>query len=187
MRFVEGERSPDHQSARGLVEGADFEQHAPDIGMHQDGIGRLAGLLGAGQRAALQALFGVGGRVLVGGFGLRETLHGDVEAGAVHHHEHRIEPAIFLADKPTLRTVIIHHAGRIAVDAHLVFDRAARHFVSLGQRSVVVDQHLRDEEERNALDAGRGALDAREHEVNDVFGEIMLARGDEDFLARDRE
>ena len=37
------------------------------------------------------------------------------------------------------------------------------------------------------LTPGRRALDPRKHEMDDVLGEIVLARGNEDLLARNRE
>ena len=89
------------------------------------GSAGLSGAFGAGERAALQAVLRVGGRVLVGDLGLGEALDADREPRLVHHHEHGVEAAIRLADEPARRAVIVHDAGRVAVDAHLVLDRAA--------------------------------------------------------------
>ncbi len=47
--------------------------------------------------------------------------------------------------------------------------------VGLAQRAVGVDADLRHDEERQALGAGGRAVDAREHEVDDVLGEIVVA------------
>ena len=80
-----------------------------------------------GERAALQPLLGVGDGVLIGDLGLRQPLHADAEPRLVHHREHGGEAAIFLADQPAGGAVVVHHAGRVAVDAHLLFDRAAGH------------------------------------------------------------
>ena len=49
------ERGPQHQRARRLVEGAHGHQRAAHVRMHDDRIGRLVLVLGAGERAALQA------------------------------------------------------------------------------------------------------------------------------------
>ena len=125
MRDVALQRGPHHHRARRLVEGADGQQRAAHVRMHDDRIGRLVRRFRPGQRAALQAVLGVGGRVLVGDFGLRQPLHRDAEPRLVHHHEHALHALVFLADQPAGGAVVIHHAGRIAVDAHLVFDRAA--------------------------------------------------------------
>ena len=62
---------------------------------------------------------------------MRETLDGDAETRAVHHHEHGRQPAMLLADQPALGAVVIEDGGRVAVDAHLVLDRAADDAVAL--------------------------------------------------------
>src|ERR1019366_9152443 len=98
----------------------------------------------------------------------------------VHHHEHALHAPVFLADQPVGGAVVVHHAGGIAVNAHLVFDRTAGHAVARTQRSVGIDQDLRHHEQRYALDAGRRALDPRQHQMDDVVSEIVLAGGDED-------
>ena len=90
--------------------------------MHDDRVGGLVLELGAGQSAAGEALLGVGGGVLVGDLGQRQPLHADAEPRFIHHHEHRVQAAVRLADQPAGRAIEIHHAGGIAVDAHLLFD-----------------------------------------------------------------
>ena len=47
-------------------------------------------------------------------------------------------------------------------------------------------RELRDDEEREPLGPGRRAVDAREHEVDDVLGEVVVAAGDEDLRPADR-
>ena len=96
MRDVALQRGPEHQRARRFVERPDRHQHAPDVGMHDDRVGGLVRALRAGERAALQAVLGVGGGVLVGDLGLRQPLHADAEPRLVHHHEHRVEAAVRL-------------------------------------------------------------------------------------------
>jgi hypothetical protein len=71
------------------------------------------------------------------------------------------------------------------VDAQLVLDRDAAHVVALAQRAVGVDQELRHQEQRDALHAPRRVGQARQHQVDDVVGEVVLAEGDEDLLAED--
>src|SRR5258708_6185499 len=104
--------------------------------MHDDRIGRLVRRLCTGKRTALDALAGIGDRVLIGDLGLRETLHGDTEAGLVHHHEHALHALVLFADQPAGGAVVVHHARRIAVDAHLVLDRTAHHAVALPWRAI---------------------------------------------------
>ena len=49
--------------------------------------------------------------------------------------------------------------------------------------SIGVDPELRHDEQRNAAHAGRRSIDARQHHVHDVLGQVVLAVGDEDLLA----
>ena len=71
------------------------------------------------------------------------------------------------------------------MDAELVFDRMGAHVVARAERAVGVEQKLGHQEQRNAARAGRRVGQAREHEVDDVIGQVVLAVGDEDFLTLD--
>ena len=93
---------------------------------------------------------------------------------------------MLFADQPAFGAVIVEDRGRIAVNAHLVLDRAADDGVAFAGAAFGVRQELRHEEERDALRAGRRSLDAREHEMHDVVRQIMLAGRDENLLAGDR-
>ena len=173
------------ERAAGLVDRLDRHQRAAHIGMHDDRVGRLVGKFRTGERAALQTLFRVSRRVLIRDLRHREPLHADAEPRLIHHGEHRGQAAVLCADEIAGGVVVIHHAGGIAVDAHLVLDRAAGHAILRAERSVRVDQNFRHDEERNALGAFRRAFDAREHEMDDVLGEILLAAGNENLGAAD--
>jgi hypothetical protein len=50
-------------------------------------------------------------------------------------------------------------------------------------RTILVDEVARDKEERDAGQAGRRAIDTREHNMDDVLGQIVVAGGDEDLWA----
>ena len=94
----------------------------------------------------------------------------------------QFEAAVLLADEPAdgAATVAVdHRAGRRGMDAELVLDAAAAHVV---RRSV--GQDLGDEEQRDAARSARRVGQAREDEVDDVVGQIVLAIGDVDLLAR---
>ena len=71
------------------------------------------------------------------------------------------------------------------MDAHLLFDRAARHRIARADFAIGIGQEFRHDEQRNAAGAGRRAVDAGQHEMNDVLDEIVLAGGDEDLGAGD--
>ena len=87
-------------------------------------------------RAALQPLAGVGDGLLVRRLGDAEALHADHQPLGVHHREHGVEAAPGLADQPAGGAVVVHHAGRLGVDAHLVLERADRHGVAGAEAAV---------------------------------------------------
>ncbi len=151
--------------------------------MHDDRIGGLVGRLHARDRAALQAVLGVLRGVLIGDLGEREALNADAEPGLVHHHEHRVQAAVRLAHEPAGRLVVVDDAGGVAVNAHLLFDRAAGDAVGTADAAVGIDFQLRRHEQRNALHALGRAFDAREHEVHDVLRKIVLAGRNENLGA----
>ena len=51
--------------------------------------------------------------------------------------------------------------------------------------AVFPHQHLRHQKQGDALRAGRGVRQFGQHQMDDVLGEVMLARGDEDLRAGD--
>jgi hypothetical protein len=57
--------------------------------------------------------------------------------------------------------------------------------VAIAERSVGVDEELRADEQRDAFHARWRVGQAREHEVDDVLGHVVLAPGDEDLRAAD--
>src|SRR5690606_2250384 len=87
------------------------------------------------------------------------------------------------ADQVAGRAVEVHHAGGVAVDAHLVLDRATGNGVALAGAAVGGRQELRHDEQGNALGALRGVGQAGQHDVHDVAGHVVLAGGDEDLGA----
>src|SRR6202046_4073167 len=93
---------------------------------------------------------------------------------------------MLLANEPAFGAVIVEDSGRIAMNAHLVLDRAANNAVAFANAAIRVRQELRREEERDALRARRRPVDAREHEMNDVVRQIVFTSRDENLLACDR-
>ena len=90
-----------------------------------------------------------------------------------------------LADQPALGAVEVEHRGRVAVNAHLVLDRAADDAVALADAAIGAGQELRREKQRDAPGSRRRAFDSGQHEMNDVVGEVMLAGRDENLLPGD--
>ena len=154
--------------------------------MKDDRIGRQVRVLGAGQRPALQALARIGDRALIRRLGDRQALQPDVQARVVHHGEHRAHAAMRLAQQPAGRLLEAHDARRRAVDAHLVLDPGAHEAVARPGRAISFRQELRHQEQADAARALGRIRQAREHQMHDVRGQILLARGDEDLGAGDR-
>ena len=154
--------------------------------MADDARGR--GILRRAGDAALHALARVGHRALIGAIGDADALHPHAEARVVHHHEHVLEAAILLADEVADGAAVVaerEHRGRARVDAELVLERHAAHVVARAEAAVRVHQELGHDEQRDALGARRRVGRAREHEVDDVVGVVVLAVGDEDLAAVD--
>ena len=71
------------------------------------------------------------------------------------------------------------------MNTHLVFDTPAIDAIALTQAAVFVHQNLWHDEQAHAFDAGRGIRQPREHQMDDVACDVMLARADENFVTRD--
>ncbi|MCY1420393.1 hypothetical protein D9M71_360100 [compost metagenome] len=66
-----------------------------------------------------------------------------------------------------------------------MLDRTAGQAVAFTQRAVDIDHEFRHQEQRNAFGAWRSIRQSGQHQVNDVFGEVVLTAGDEDLGAAD--
>ena len=134
MGAVDGDGGGVGNRARGAGERAHGEQHALDVGMHDD---RAHAVLHAGG-AALLALARIGERLLGSALGDADALQRDREPRLVHHREHAGEAAVLLADQEAGGAALVaehHGAGGRAVDAHLVLDRMRAHVVALRRAS----------------------------------------------------
>ena len=160
------------------------EQHALDVGMRDDRA--RAGWRAIG--AALPAFARIGERLLGRTLGDRDPLQAHRKPRLVHHGEHAGHAAVLLADEEAggaAAVAVDHGAGGRGVNAELVLDRMRARVVALPGRAVGVEQEFRHEEQRNALGSRRRVGQPRQHEMDDVVGEIVLAVGDEDLLAGD--
>ena len=153
-------------------------QHAADIRVHDDRIGRLIQRLCAGDRTALHAL--TRKNPLRSGKQTsacaRPCMPTPSRASFIMTNMVRM-PLVRLADEIARRAVIVHHARRVAVDAHLLFKAATLEGVARAQRAIGLHHELRHDEQRDAFDAFRPAFDARQHQLNDVLREVLLAAG----------
>ena len=180
--LVEQQRAVHRQRAAAFGIGARGEQHLAHVGVHDDRVGRTLRRLRAGQRAHLQAVLRVGHRVLVGHLGQPQALVAHAQARGVHHHEHRRQALVRLPDQRADGAVQVDLAGGAAVDAHLVFERAAIDRIALAELAIGTDLVLRHDEQRDALVALGCIGQARQHQMQDVVGQVVLAGGDEDLL-----
>ena len=93
---------------------------------------------------------------------------------------------IQLANQPALSAIKIHHTGRRSLDAHLVFDGPAGNTVKLsGKATFIVHGVFGNHKQGNTLRPGRRIRELGKHQVNDVFGQVMLTSGDENLRAGD--
>ncbi len=95
---------------------------------------------------------------------------------------------MLLADEEAGRAAVVpinHGAGGRAVDAELVLNRMGAHVVARAQRAIGIDQEFGHQEERDAARARRSVWQARQHKMDDIVGEVVLAVSDEDLLPGD--
>ena len=151
------------------------QQHAPHIRVDNDGVCRAIGVLGAGYRAHLQPVLGVGQGLLVAQFHMPDALHGCADSGGVHKREHRLQALVGLPEQVGLRVIKIHDAGGIPVDTHLVFDGAASNAITVAQGAVLQHVEFRNDEQGDAFDPDRCIGQPCQHDVNNVFGQVVLA------------
>ena len=192
MRGIERRRGDQRQRTAALGVGAHRHQHAAHVGVVDD---RRAAGHRAVDRARLHPLLGERRGLLVGALGDGDSLHADRVARRVHHDEHVLEAAVLLADERADRArpvepraalvAELEHRRRARLDAELVLDADAPGVVPGAGRAVGVDQEFRHDEETDSLDALGRAGDAREHQMDDVLGHVVLAVGDEDLGAED--
>ena len=189
VREVEVERQLHRQRPHALDLRLHLEKHAADVGVLDDRNARRIRVLEVLGRRALQPLAGVGERVQVRRRRDRQPLYADRDAGAVHHAEHLPHPHVRLsADEDAVAAAVLAEAQdgrRRRADAELVLDRRGDDVVRLPERAVVVHPDLRHDEEREPLRARRRPLDACEHEVDDVLGQVVVAGRDPALRAGD--
>jgi hypothetical protein len=175
------------------------QQHALDVGVFDDADLRLRGILA---RRPHGPALGTVLRVVQAGLVAGHAEHGggqaDADAGLVHHVEHAVQALAGLADEvahgaslPSDRVLALAKVQQRvggAAPAALVVQPGQRDVVALaGELPVGVDQLLGHDEQRNATGAGhRLAVRARnlgQHQVDDVFGQLVLAGGDPHLVA----
>jgi len=166
------------QHAAGIHPGALGVQNAAHGRVFGNQVG-LAGTLAFARCAHLAAFLRIGVGLLPGGVQQADALQGHMQTCRVHHDEHRVQAFARLAHDLTARFFKAHHAGGAAVQAHFFFDAVAMHTAAGAVRI-----ELGHQEQRQAFGAGRGIGQARQHQVHDVVGQVVLTARDEDLGAR---
>jgi len=124
-------------------------------------------------------------RALESRLGYPQALQADLKARVVHHGEHAGQALIRRTDQPASGAVEVHHAGGSALDAHLVFEGTAGERIARARHAVDIGDEFRHQQQRDALDPGRCIGQTRQHQMDDVLGQILLAAADEDLAAAD--
>ena len=148
---------------------------------------RLVGVLGTGQ-SALRALARIRQRVQIAGVTQDGSTQPNANTGLVHHVEHECEPLAGFADQLRVGAALfaeIEHAIGGAAKTHLVIQPRQRHIVASGERTVVIDPELGHDEQRDAFHARRCVPDARQRQVNDVLGQVVVPAGNPHFGSDD--
>ena len=184
-RGVQGGRRVVGEGARRLGLRLHRQQHALHVRMmdDRDRVG-----IGPAEPSALDPFEGITAGLLKGAIRDSDPFQPDRHARVVHHREHQIEAAILFADQKADGTSVVaerHHRRRARIDAQLVLDGDAAEIVARPEPAVLLRQELRHQEQRQAPHAIGRARRAGENGVDDVGREVVLAVGDENFLAGD--
>ena len=181
MGPVEFTHSRVDQRTNGLCLRLHPHDHAPYIGMFDNGNGARRGVARAG---ALNAITRIADSLLRGPLGNLHALQPDVQTRVVHHGEHGPHPPELGADEPPTASIVVterHDTGWGRMNTQLVLDGCARNVVA-----APVGQEFGHQEQRDAARASRCVRCSGKHQMNDVFGKIMFAEGDEDLAALDQ-
>ena len=158
------------------------QQHATHIRVNDDGVSRCSGGALSRQAASLLTLARIRQRVLIRDFGQAQRLHAHAQTRRIHHHEHRIQALMRLADQPADRIIQIDLTGRIPVDTHLALNGTTTDRIAHAGLARSIRQALRHDEQGYTARARRCIWQARQHEVHDIFCQIVLTSGNENFV-----
>ena len=189
MGHVHEVRGLHEQGAHRLNVSVRGEQHPAHVQVLDDRYLGCAVFLHARPVAALQPCARVVEGGLVGSRRERGALQPHLNACRVHHVEHQLHAGLLFAEQEPLAPVVAAEdqgAGRRAVNAELLLEARADDVVRLPERAVGVDSYLRNDEEGQSRSPVRRTRSAGQHRVNDVLGEVVIARRDEDLLALDQ-
>ena len=126
--------------------------------------------------APLEALACIGAGSLQRVFRQPKALQPDGQALVIHHREHAGQPFVGFSHQEPSGSIEVDHAGGRGLDAHLVFDGTAGHAIALVASLGQLPGH---QEQGNPLRACGRIRQARQHQMNDVVAQVVLASRDE--------
>ena len=118
----------------------------------------------------------------------RHTLESHTDAGGVHQLKHDQDALMLLADQLADAVAILaitHRTGRRAMNAELLFQSDAGDVIGRAGLSLRVESEFGNQKQAQPLDSRRRAFETRQHQVNHVVDQIVIAAADEDFLSLD--
>ena len=132
----------------------------------------------------MQAIFGIGGRLLISHFAAAQTLQAYRQPFVVHHGEHGSQTAIAFTQKKAGSAIVVDDICRTAANTHLVLYGAAAPAVALTQTAVFCHHKLRHNKQRNALGTAGCVWQPCQHQVNYVVRKILFTSGNKYFRTR---
>ena len=151
------------------------QQHAAHVGVPDQRVGDLVGVLLARQGAHGAALHGIGQRALVDNSAWAMPCTA-VPMRAVFMKVNMASRPCWAARSGSRGVIKVHDAGGRGANAHLVLQRTGFDRIASAQTAVFVDLELGHDEQRNAAGALRRVGQARQHDVHNVVGQVMFTR-----------
>mmetsp|Transcript_21422 Transcript_21422/g.44621 ORF Transcript_21422/g.44621 Transcript_21422/m.44621 type:complete len:248 (-) Transcript_21422:884-1627(-) len=114
-----------HCPAR-LGEGLDREKVLANVGVDDDLISDVVGILLSGKSPHTGSVHAPRKSTLVAPLHVADSLHGSAQASGVHKGEHLVKSIVGLPDEPALGVLKAHDTGGGGLNSHLVLDSNAR-------------------------------------------------------------
>ena len=162
------------------------QQVSLDIGMADNGC--LFGASRAESRSLL-SFFGKVEGMKISRAGLRHALHAHENPLLIHHMKHDLDAFSLRSQQFGNAMAVVakvQHRRGGTFHAHLVFDSRTVDIIGFARGTVRGYSDLGQNKTGEAFRSSRITLDPGEKNVNDVFGQVLLSAGDEDFRSRNR-
>ena len=111
------------------------------------------------------------------------ALNGGSDAGSVHEGEHGLQALVGFTNQGADGAIKVQHGGGIRVDAHFVLQRAGVHAIARTHSAVSRDHPLGYHKQRDATGASGRTGQAGQHDMDDVFSQIVVTGRNENLAA----